>query len=262
MTQLPTALVDFADAIKTLVASQSDVTQLVTKWDEIVNTTTPNTVKIVLSDGTEHIVDNLAKIREDLVEGLSLDKPTVSELNFASKYGAGGQLVSSRYVGYSYYSGIGDSSGASEDPFDKYSGYSGFVRALKNDFFTQCAPNRDTINCHLLELPRVVWLGIPDERNNNQAISSFTMTVTAPPESWLSRGGLVGRQYYGLVTFLNASVATLGDITLNIIFNPGDAANGKRVFYMPEQSSITLLFFAYPGQDRVNVWKIGEGQIE
>lgn len=262
MVQLPSVLVDFADALKTLVASQSDVTQLVTKWDEIVNTDTPRTVKITLSDGTEHSVDNLAKIRNDLVEGLSLDRPTVAELNFQSRYGAGGSLTATRYVGYAPYRGINSSSsGPSEDPFDKYEGFSGFVRAARNDFFTVCAPNKATTTFNLLQMPRVMWLGVPDVNNN--IIDTFNFTVESPNQAMISQGLMAAWQYGGIITLINAYTTRegtlLGDVTVNLVLNPGDSASGTLRLVIPQQSYVTLVLWAWPGQPQVNCTKIGEG---
>lgn len=261
MVQLPHSLVDFADAIKALVSSQSDVTQLVTKWDEIVNTTTPTTVKIRLSDGTEHSVDNLAKIRNDLIEGLSLNRPTVDEINFRSKYGSSGHLIATRYSGYATYAGVdSQGSGPSEDPFDKYQGYAGFVRAIRNDFFTTCIPNKAVTTFNMFELPRVMWLGFIDARNNDATIDNYTFTVQAPPQSLTAQDVTAAWQYCGIVTLINAYTnragTPLGDVTVNFIY---DVSGSTRTVVIPQQSYVTLLFWAHPGQDSVNIGKIGEG---
>lgn len=264
MVQLRPALVDFADALKTLVNSQSDVTELVTKWDDLVNTTTPKTVKIVLSDGTEHLVDNLAKIRNDLVEGLSLDKPTISELKFQPKYGISGGLKATEYIGATVYRPEGStSSGPREDPFDKHDGYAGFVRALRNDFFTVCQPTKAATSFDLLDLPRVMALGVPDERNNYATINIYNFAVTAPSASRLASHELINGQYGGMVTLLNSytdkSGTLLGPVTVNFIYS----TNGDTKTYVIQQkTSITLLLWANPGMNIVNIAKIGEGQIE
>ena len=152
MVQLPSAIVDFADALKALVDSQSDVTQLVTKWDELTNTDTPGTVKIVLSNGTEHTVDNLAKIRNDLVEGLALDNPSVWSLSFKSSNGAGGMISAGGNYGHTFHNGV-DGSGNVEDPFDRYSGFVGFARMARNEFYTTCVPNKDVCDFQLFQMP-------------------------------------------------------------------------------------------------------------
>ena len=58
---LPHNLVDFGNALKMLANSQADVTELVTKWDELIDTNTAKTVTIKLSNGVVHKIDNLAK---------------------------------------------------------------------------------------------------------------------------------------------------------------------------------------------------------
>ena len=67
MTNIPHSIVDFAAALKLLAESQSDVAEIVTKWDLICDTETARTVEITLSNGV-HKVDNLAKIRQDLIQ--------------------------------------------------------------------------------------------------------------------------------------------------------------------------------------------------
>ena len=59
----PSSLLDFADALRLIAQSQSDVTELVVKWNEIMDTTSPTTVSVLVG-GLVKQVDNLAKIRE------------------------------------------------------------------------------------------------------------------------------------------------------------------------------------------------------
>ena len=265
MVQLPSAIVDFADALKALVDSQSDVTQLVTKWDELTNTDTPGTVKIVLSNGTEHTVDNLAKIRNDLVEGLALDNPSVWSISFKSSNGAGGMISAGGSYGSTFHNGV-DGSGNVEDPFDRYRGSVGFARMTRNEFYTTCVPNKDVCDFHLFQMPRVMWLGQPDAKNSNVALSNYTFNIKAPPASWATSGNLVeGAQYYGQVTLINAYLSgstPLGDVTVNIVADPGNAAGGTRTIVIPQKSYVTLLLWAAPGQALVNIVKLYEGTYE
>lgn len=263
MVQIPHSLVDFADALKALGDSQSDVTQLVTKWDELVNTTTPGTVKIILSNGTEHTVDNLAKIRQDLVEGLSLNNPTVNSVNFEGRYDSSGSIDATRHFGYALYAGVdGGANGPSEDPFDKYSNHKGFARLERNDLYTVCLANKAVCDFNLLELPRVMWLGYPDERNNDETISEYTFNVTAPPDAYKSQNFMVSQQYYGMVTLINSyqtrSGTRLGDVTVHIMYKLGKS---PKTYVVPQDACITLLLWAHPNQDQVNVAKIGEGSV-
>ena len=86
MVEIPHNVLDFADALHLLAQSQSDVSEIVTKWDLICDTTTARTVTVNIN-GTTMEVDNLAKIRQDLVSGLSLDNPTVTSLKLLERSG-------------------------------------------------------------------------------------------------------------------------------------------------------------------------------
>ena len=248
MVQLPSSLVDFADALKTLVASQSDVTQLVTKWDEIVNTDTPRTVKITLSDGTEHSVDNLAKIRNDLIEGLSLDEPTVSALKF-NQYRERGMIRANRWWGKAFHLD-------GENAFESGEGWIGAYRNLRNDFNSVCMPDKAVVRANMMQMPRIVYIGAVKDRGIDP-VDTVDFYITAPSATYVTNDEMVPSHYDTMVTFVNRNFGRAenpnyagADVTVRLHDEQG-TFTVERV--IPPAHSATFILFAAPGLNTMNV---------
>lgn len=260
MVNLPPSVVDFAAALKMLADSQGDISEIVTKWDLICDTTTPMTVTVELSDGV-HEVDNLAKIREDLVKGLSLSDPSVNSLKLTTKYGpdtafltAGMQTYMTRFDG-------SDSDSSFQDAYEKYAGNRGIIRNMRNTFYSCCMAQKPEIHVSLFDLARVVWLGFPPSQGESP-ITEYDFYVTAPEVREVLYAS--DRQYCTMVTFVGARTdftgTTLDTVTLHIY----NSDNGQSVldYTIPYGNTITLLMWAYPGQNSVAVLKVGESAYD
>lgn len=259
MVNVPPAIVDFAAALKMLADSQGDISEIVTKWDLICDTTTPRTVTVELSDGV-HEVDNLAKIREDLVKGLSLSDPSVNSLKLTTKYGpdtafltAGRQTYMTRFDG-------SDSDSSFHDAYEKYAGNRGIIRNMRNTFYSCCYAQKPDIHVGLFDLARFIWLGYPAS-SSDAPISTYNLYISAPVVNETLYAS--GRQYCTEVTFVGARADfngnSQGSVTLRIIHSD----DGQLVdeFTIPYGGTVTLLIWAYPGQNAVAVLKIGDSQL-
>ena len=246
--KLPQSLVDFSDALKKLYQSSEDATEIVTKWDEITNTDTPATVKVTIS-GVVHEVDNLAKIRQDLVEGLSLDNPIVSSVSFksGSPYPAEGtQDATTRYC----TSVAPQSSGAY--PYEDVDTVVGEFRNVYNDFRTLCLLNKATLEVQMLQLPSVLLLAAPSIEGQTR-LDSFELTIRAPGAGYATQGKMtLERHYYTRVTFINTNTVP---VTLNLYNATGSVViPSPRV--IPSLKAVTYLVFAKPSQNTVNVQEV------
>lgn len=253
MIELPHSLLDFADALRMLADSQADVTELVTKWDELCDTVTPKTVTITVG-GITHEVSNLAKIREDLVEGLSLDKPTVSLVKFRSRQASGMQSAGLRYGSVYHTDGT--------YPYNDRALYTGAYSNLVNEMRVVCMPDKvstqsSPIVASLQELPRVMFVGAV--RNAGETpVSDMWLLVDAPAASLLQNNVLVNDYYCAQVTFVNRN---LGDgtgtivpapVTVHLCTRDGNVITRA----IPELKSVSYVFFAAPGRNTVLMQEI------
>lgn len=260
MTNVPHAIVDFAAALQMLASAQSDIAEIVTKWDLICDTTTPRTVKIELSDGI-HEVDNLAKIREDLVKGLSLDYPEVYALKLKTKYGPGvGRLSATQYSATTYIASS-DSNSSFMDPYEKYEGHLGFVRNLNNTFYSCRMGQKQEIRVSLFELARFIWVGYPASPND-PPISAYSIHIKAPAVN--NTLYATDRQYCTLVTFIGAKTNQAGtvadgSVTLHIYHSDDDSIVDTVTLEYGKMA--TFLVWAAPGQNLVPMMRVREQEI-
>lgn len=251
MVEIPHSLVDFADALKMLAQSQSDVTELVTKWDMLMDSETPGTVQITVG-GVTHEVDNLAKVRQDLVQGLSLESPTVTSITFKGTRTNGKQsAVQSSGLAY-----IAENS----DAFDPAEGMVGQVRNLRNDLRTLARTYTSRVDVSLVNMPRVICVGIVDTTGVDP-VSTVDLYISAPSVNLVDSGVMTGyKQYYATVRFVNRNFGRLespnvsgNPVTVNLHDAMGTFTVSRTI---PALGSVEYLVFAGAGQDTVNVQEI------
>lgn len=235
MVTIPHSLTDFYDALRMLYESQGDVTEIVTKWDLICDTEVARTVPLDIN-GTTKLVDNLAKMRNDLVEGLSLDNPTVKSVTLQDREGNSGNINYGRW-----FTRI---SSASNNPFEDRA--RGSFRNTNNDYFTARIPDHSPVTANLLDMPRFVFVG--GSRGAVTPITNFEIIVTAPSASYAQDDTFVDDQYCAMTTFVNMHTDA---VTLGI--NDGEAYTSYSIQY---KKSRTFLFFASAGMNKVNVQEI------
>lgn len=245
------AVMTFADALKTLASSQADVTELVTKFDELCDTTTPRTVTITVG-GVTHEVDNLAKIREDLVEGLSLDRPKVTGVVFRGRQ-ASGDINASQWE-----SRVVNDAGSND--FNTSALVTGAFRYVSNNFYTVCMPNKARVDTNMLRLPRVVIVGAVANAGENP-VDTIDFYVSAPPAAMGTQDVIVGNaQYYALVTFVNRNFGNgLGAVVpAKVTIKLHDQLDSipPIVREIPPLCSATYMFFAGTGQQTVQIQEI------
>lgn len=241
MTNVPHSIVDFAAALKLLAESQSDVAEIVTKWDLICDTETARTVEITLSNGV-HKVDNLAKIRNDLIKGLSLDRPNVTDIRFTS-YRSNGMIAAASRTSKVWY-------GINEDEYEKNAqGWRSYAQFMCNELRTVCIPDTPTMSVSMVNLERVIFLGwAPD--GNAGYVTDYTISIASPPASYADMISTT-RAHYTMVTFVNTNPSQNG-VNLKIVYNPNDA-NGYITRAIPPGYSVTYLVWAALGQNLVNL---------
>lgn len=249
MTSLPASFVDFSSALSLLANSQADITELVSKWSDIMDTTTPKTVDVGLSDGEQYMVDNLAKIRADLIAGLSLDEPTVKAIHF-SGYRTTSTLMGTLQYGKTWHP-------ADSYDFDPLEGYTAIYSNDLNTFRTACVPKSDNLSVMLLDMPRIVLLG-SEVSTNIPIIDDVTITVSAPPASLVSSGTLAENKYYcGITTFVNRNFGTqAGGINsegnpVKLTLASGDVT--LSTIEIPPTQCISVLMFAAAGGSIVHI---------
>lgn len=258
MEQMPAALVDFASALKMLAEAQSDIAEIVTKWDLICDTTTPRTVKIALSNHV-HEVDNLAKIREDLVKGLSLEYPEVFSIKLKTKYGPGtGHLSATQQTAKTWISGDG---GSFTDPYEKYESNLGIVRNLNNTYYSCRVAQKPEIRVSLFELARFIWLGYPASATDEH-ISEYNLYIKAPAVNEALYAS--NRQYCTLVTFIGANTSydgsvSYGAVTLHIHHSDDDQQVTTVSIELGKMA--TFLVWAAPGQNSVPILRVLDQEI-
>lgn len=246
MEQMPAAIVDFAAALKLLGQSQSDVAEIVTKWDLICNTDTPRTVEIQLSNGV-HKVDNLAKIRQDLIKGLSLNEPTCKVVKF-SAYRVSGRISATDRVSNAWHD-------VDEDPYEPTrSGWETSARYLRNEVASVCMPTTNNITVHMAELEPVIFVGW-EKDSGGTPITSFDFHIKSLPSGYSNSLYCDHKQYYTRVMFVNTN-PNGDDVTLKLWFNDADAQNGYKLRVLPVQKSATFLVWAAIGQNLVNLYEI------
>ena len=248
-TTLPHNLVDFGNALKMLANSQSDVTELVVKWDELIDTNTPKTVTIKLSDGTVHKIDNLAKIRNDLIAGLSLDEPKVKNITFSDKYVHGGIRAGS-YFGQVYG---GDSKNDESGIYmcnPDADGMTGMRYGVQNVIRTCAMTQKTSGRLEMDDLPELLFLGAT-WINNSSAPDNFRLTLVSPRAAYVQRNEMTASvQYCGRTTLINQSNAPF---TFKVI-----DATGAEIYnrVIPAYGCISCVFWAACGQNTVNFREI------
>jgi hypothetical protein len=230
----PSSLLDFADALRLIAQSQSDVTELVVKWNEIMDTTSPATVSVLVG-GLVKQVDNLAKIRESIVKGLSLDKPTVSEVHYR------GIQASSRQTATTTYSKAHDLVG--QNPYDPtVAVQKGAVRNVYNDYQTVVIPTTSDVLVSLFELPKVMLVGAIT-RDGVAPVTTLNLHITPPWAITANTADIYASNQYSAITkFVNRYN---GNVTINFY----DATSTLyRTKVIPAFRTVEFLFFAAPGQ--------------
>lgn len=251
---LPSSFVDFSEALRMLANSQGDITEIVSKWADITNADTPSMVTITLSDGTgPYEVPNLAKIRSDIVAGLSLDEPTVNALHFKG-YRMHKTISGNVQYGNTWHDSYSDS-------FDSFEGYTAFYGNLRNDFRTICFPSSGSLSVTLLDIPRIVLLGA-ETRVGVPILDDVTIEIAPPPMSMVTNGSLVAeKQYCTMVTFVNRNFGSQAQgyntetgypVKLSLIL--GD--NVEFVYDIEPRKCLTLILFAPAGGTIVNVHEV------
>lgn len=248
MQQLPASFVDFASALKILADSQADITELVTKWDEITDTTSPKTVKVSLSDGTYHSVDNLAKIRNDLVAGLSLDTPTVKTITVTTAQSSSRIRSSDQSCQVWHGDGV--------DNFDAVNGFSGVYKNTRNEVRTACFPASSTLNVSLEDMPRVVMVGA--KISEDTLIDTVTINVSPSNLAFTEQNLMAAsKHYYALVTFVNRNFgndpSVMAGAPVTVILKSADITISRTI---PPYMSVTYMMFGTPGGTVVNMHEL------
>ena len=242
MVEIPHSVFDFADALRMIAESQEDVTEIVTKWDMICDTTIPRTIPVNIG-GTTREVDNLAKVRQDLVEGLSLDKPTVSSVTLRGQQSNQGNINADRWTskGWGVLPWTARESGE----------WVGAYRNTRNDFYSVCIVDRDSyasgsVQMGLLQMPKVAFL----------CVEHVVFTVSAPSASCVQQGDCADAQYCTTTTFVNRWLDSTGAPmgTVNLVVN--DSVNDLLTIHIPPGKSVCLAMWAAAGQSVVNAQEI------
>lgn len=253
MERLPASWLDFSDALKLLSDSQKDVTELVTKWSDIMDTETPRTVDVTLTDGSVHKVDNLAKIRRDLIAGLSLENPVVTTLGLRS-YRANGSITATYQYGLEY-----QNEGAT---FDKLGGFTGVYRSLYNDLWTAAIPSASKIRVNLQAMPRIVMLGV-DYQDGTDVIDNLEISINPPSSSYVNNGVMAeGKHYCTIVTLVNHNYGMRdnayyeGPVTVTLKSSEGIYSSNVYTVTLQPKKSASFLLFAPAGGQVVNIQEI------
>lgn len=246
MEQMPAAIVDFAAALKLLGQSQSDVAEIVTKWDLICNTDTPRTVEIQLSNGV-HKVDNLAKIRNDLIKGLSLDEPKVKSVQF-SAYRVSGRISATDRISNAWHED-------GEDPYEPTrEGWETSARLGNTDIESVCMPTTPDITVRMSDLRPVIFVGWATGTDGNP-ITTFDIHIKSMHSAW-SSSLYSGKQYYTRTTFVNTN-PNGDDVTIKLWYDDTNP-NGYFTRVLPVRKSFTVLVWAALGQNLVNIFELKE----
>lgn len=252
MEQMPAAILDFAAALKLLGQSQSDVAEIVTKWDLICSTDTPLTVEIHLSNGV-HKVDNLAKIRNDLIKGLSLNEPTCNTVNFKYYHRYGSISATDRTANVWHDAG--------EDPYEPSRvGWESYGRFMRVGVSSVCMPTTNDITVWMHQLEPVIIVGWATDAGGIP-ITAFDFHIKAMPPG-VADSLYSDKQYYTKVTFVNTN-SNGDDVTIKLWYNDADA-DGYYTRVLPASRNVTFLVWAFIGQDRVNIFEMkndNEGAI-
>lgn len=251
MDKLPASFVDFAGALKKLFDSQEDVTKLVTLWDDLVNTDTPQSFTVELSNGEKkYQVDNLAKIREDIRAGLNLDEPTVKAIHFYDSQRKA-TIQCGSMTDMAYYA-------VGTNIFDPFEGWCGVYRGLWNDYITACSPTQESITVNMMDMPRIVLLGV-EFKNGSNRLDDVIVTINPPTAAFAEQGLLSNnKDYTTLVTFVNRNSIQVREgsfvylpVKLTLV-----TGNGSLYFTIKGGCSVTCLLFAPAGGDIVHVQEI------
>lgn len=237
MTGLSSNLVDFGTALRMLADSQRDVTELVTKLDLLVNTTTPMTVDIELTSGTV-TVDNLAMIKKELTATANNSAPIVQSMTALSSDGKQRMFVTPKDV----------SSRAVLVPVDSFNdadtGMSGFSMGMRNTARTVVIAEETEAHVSLLDLPEVLLVGT---RWMDGDVPHSALKINMMPFTGDSKKFVTDRMYYTTMTVVNKSAAVF---TVTIADKFGASV---KVDSIPANGSIQYLFYSYPNKDTANV---------
>lgn len=244
-TTLPTSLVDFGTALRMLADSQSDVTEIITKWETLFDMETPRTVEVTLSDGTVHNIDNLAKMREDLIAGLSLDEPKVKQLKMSSPYVKGGIRGNAWYGLHYGGESKNDETGMYLDNPDA-GGFMGMRYGVQNVLRTCAFVDKATGTISMEEMPEMIIVG--GFHKQGQVIPlTYELTLVAPGLDNVARGEMVTDvQYCGRVMFVNQNQES--DFKLAVKDSVGSVLYTRDI---PANKCIECAYWAAVGQGSV-----------
>lgn len=155
---IPTKIVDFAQAIREICNSQADVQELVSKWNDIINDSVPKVVTIRLTSGEYAEIKNLAMVENELREAVRETYPNINKARVSFEGGSASAPFSAIY---------GATSSHGRGRFaSSLTGIVGWTKSSVNDFYIY--HNVETSSSHstrqnpktvlFSQLPRMVAL--------------------------------------------------------------------------------------------------------
>ncbi len=237
MIGVPSNVVDFGTALRMLADSQRDVTELVTKLDQLVNTTTPMTVDINLTGGTVS-VSNLAQIKKDLMDVASNSAPIVNSLTALSSDGKQKLRVTPKDISSRVLLNPNGSFN------DQDNGSAGFYTGVRNTLRTVVVAEETIANVSMLDLPEVLLAGV---RWDDRQTPHSTLKINVQPFIGDSDKFVSDRMYYTTMTVVNRSASNFSMTVADKFGTP------VLVNIIPANGSIEYLFYSYPNKDTPNV---------
>lgn len=156
---IPTAITDFATAIQSICNSQTDVQELVSKWNDIINDQVPKVVSIRLTSGEYAEIKNLAMVERELRESVRTTYPNINTDRVSFTGGSSTAPFSAIYGSTSSH-GKGRLSSALTPVV-------GWTQSSVNDFVTYHVLDKMYTESSkkvipFSQLPRMVMLGLPE----------------------------------------------------------------------------------------------------
>lgn len=269
VNNLPIALTDFSQAIQAIRDSQLDVQELVSKWADIIDDTTPKVVNINLTNRQTLPIRNLAMVEAELRESVRETYPNINKSRSSFSGGSATAQFSAIY---------GATSSHGKGKFSKaLSPMVAWTQSAVNDFVTYRPVNPGPAETeHTIvfsQLPRQVMLGYPDVFLGTTTVNNYTRINVTPITSGdtdfdlphnvddgQNASGAVGYHYSCTVRFINHS--PLNDHTLHLF--SGTRTEGSRKILIPKSMGGALnyadvLFFCGKGLDVVNIELLNGG---
>lgn len=269
VNNIPTAIVDFSTAIRKICESQLDVQELVSKWADIVNDTTPKTVSLSLTSGEALEVKNLAMVEQELRESVRETYPNINKSRVSFSGGSATAPFSAIY-------GATGSHGKGKMDKSLYP-LVGWTQSAVNDFVTyrpvNLGPDNTEHTILFSQLPRQVMLGYPDTFLGTANSNTYTRINVTPISSGdtdfdlmnnvddgQNSMGAVGYHYSCITRFINHSLTN--DHTLYLF--SGTKTEGSRQILIPKATAgglnyADVLFFCGKGLDTVNIELLNGG---